>query len=116
MWRANTRCPLDDHADATVLHEQLPDEVLSRGVLTDLNGEPVILLESRTSREVSSLGEAALNGTLLFLAIAGVVVAVVTWLLLRSLIVMPLEKLAGHVTNLRGSGGPFLEAWFFPRR
>jgi signal transduction histidine kinase len=50
------------------------------------------------------LGSKSVNGALLFLLVAGVVVAMVTWFLLRGIIVLPLERLARHITGIRESG------------
>jgi len=85
-------------------YETTDDAVTSYRMLVDLFGEPLMLLQVRTPREISALGERALNGALLFLALAGIVVAAVTWLSLRSTIVLPLEALAAHITAVRESG------------
>ena len=45
-----------------------------------------------------------MNGALLFLGLAAVIVALVTWWLLRRIIVSPLAGLANHITSIRKSG------------
>ncbi len=85
-------------------HESTVRSIVSRGRLNDLYGEPLMILEVATPRRISALGGNTINGALIFLAIAGIVVAVVTWLLLRSIIVLPLEGLADHITAIRDSG------------
>jgi len=79
-------------------------EVQAFGVLADLFGEPLLILQANTSRQISALGSRSVNGALLFLLSAGVVVAMVTWFLLRGIIVLPLERLARHITGIRESG------------
>ena len=61
-------------------------------------------MQATTPRLISALGNQTVNGALSFLAIAGIVVATVTWLLLRSIIVLPLEGLASHIVHIRESG------------
>jgi signal transduction histidine kinase len=57
-----------------------------------------------TPRNLSTLRGQTVNAALLFLSLAGVVVAVVTWMLLRNTIVLPLEGLARHIARIRESG------------
>jgi signal transduction histidine kinase len=96
--------PLNLSGTATVGHETTDAFVVSRGVLADLFGEPLLTLEVITPRNISALGHSTVNGALAFLALAAVVVAVVTWLLLRRIIVVPLGSLANHIVSIRKSG------------
>jgi sensor domain CHASE-containing protein len=84
--------------------EVTDSEVQAFGLLTDLFGEPMLILQADTPRRISALGRKTVSGALLFLLGAGVVVAVVTWFLLRGIIVLPLERLANHITGIRESG------------
>jgi len=79
-------------------------EIVSSGLLIDLYNAPLLRLEVRTQRSISSLGNAAVNAALTFLALAAVIVAVVTWFMLRRIIVRPLATLASHITVIRKSG------------
>jgi two-component system, NtrC family, sensor kinase len=79
-------------------------DIQAYGVLTDLFGEPLMILQADTPRQISALGNRTVSGALLFLLAAGVVVAIVTWFLLRRIIVLPLERLAGHISGIRESG------------
>lgn len=79
-------------------------EVQAFGLLADLFGEPLLILQADTPRQISALGSKSVNGALLFLLAAGVVIAMVTWFLLRGIIVLPLERLARHITGIRESG------------
>jgi len=79
-------------------------EVHAFGVLSDLYGKPMMILQANTPRQISALGNKTVDGALLFLLGAGLVVAVVTWFLLRRIIVLPLERLANHITGIRESG------------
>jgi two-component system, NtrC family, sensor kinase len=85
-------------------HETTDDAVLSYGLMRDVFGDPLIVLEAKTNRELSALGGQTVNGTLLFLSLAAVFVALVVWLLLRRVIVGPLEMLAKHIVGIRESG------------
>lgn len=96
--------PLNTSASGSVRHVTEGTSVLSKGVLADLFGDPLLTLEVSTPRNISALGSSTVNGALLFLALAAVVVAVVTWLLLRRIIVLPLGALAGHIESIRKSG------------
>ena len=79
-------------------------EVLSYSLLRDVFGNPFLILEASTPREISTLGGQTVNGTLLLLALAGLLIAVVAWVLLRRVIVLPLEALATHIVGIRESG------------
>src|SRR5690606_8012240 len=79
-------------------------DIHAYGVLTDLFGEPLMILQADTPRQISTLGNKTVNGALLFLLAAGFVVAFVTWFLLRRIIVLPLERLASHISGIRESG------------
>lgn len=79
-------------------------ELQAYGVLKDLFGEPLMILQADTPRQISALGNKTVNGALLFLLAAGVVITIVTWFLLRRIIVLPLERLARHISGIRESG------------
>lgn len=91
-------------ADGSMRHVTENSEVVSAGLLADLFGSPLLELEVRTPREISALGNSTVNGALAFLALAAIIVAIVTWLLLRRIIVQPLGGLANHIVSIRKSG------------
>jgi sensor domain CHASE-containing protein len=80
------------------------NDIRAYSLLTDLSGEPLLILQATTPRNISALGGRTVKGALLFLSAAGVIVAIVTWWLLRGIIVLPLERLANHITGIRKSG------------
>ena len=96
--------PLNSKAPGTMRHETTDDAITSYGMLTDLFDEPLIVLDVVTPRQISALGRQTVNGALLFLAGAGIVVAAVAWMLLRKRIVDPLTALTAHITAIRESG------------
>jgi len=96
--------PLIGAGTRSVRHASKKDEIVSSGIMLDLFNAPVLSLEVRTPRLISALGQRTVNGALLFLALAGLIVAVVAWLFLRSVIVLPLESLSRHITGIRKSG------------
>jgi sensor domain CHASE-containing protein len=101
---AALQIPLSAAGGGSMLHESMRAEIVSSGVLNDLFGAPLLTLTARTPRQISALGQSTVNGALFFLAFAGLIVAVVAWLMLRTVIVLPLEKLAQHITGIRKSG------------
>jgi sensor domain CHASE-containing protein len=105
--RANIAKPLDALTNGVGNHtfyENTDTEILSYGLLRDIFGDPLIVLQARTAKEISVLGRQTVNGTLLFLTLAGFIVAAVAYLLLRRVIVLPLEGLARHIVGIRRSG------------
>ncbi len=96
--------PLNAAGIGSVLHESTNDEIISTGILSDLFNAPLLALAVRTPRQISALGQNTVNGAMFFLAFAGLIVALVAWLLLRSVIVQPLAGLAKHITGIRKSG------------
>ncbi len=95
---------LDANTPALMQHLATPDSITSFGVLNDLFDRPLLILEAMTPRRLSALGNQTVSAALLFFSLAGIVVAGVTWLLLRNTIVLPLEGLARHITRIRESG------------
>lgn len=98
------RLPLNDAGGGSMIHESNRSDIVSRGMLNDLFDAPLLTLTAMTPRQISALGQSTVNGALIFLAFAALIVAVVAWLMLRSVIVLPLERLAQHITGMRKSG------------
>jgi two-component system NtrC family sensor kinase len=96
--------PLNVSGAGSVRHETTTTNVLSTAVLADLFGSPLLILEVSTPRSITALGHSTVNAALLFLGIVAVIVAIVTWLLLRHIIVKPLARLAEHIVGIRKSG------------
>lgn len=112
-WAA-VESPADVHPDlelalnvsgaGSVRHEMTMTDVYSTAVLADLFASPLLILKVSTPRSISALGHSTVNTALLFLGLAAMVVAIVTWLLLRRIIVHPLARLADHIVGIRKSG------------
>ena len=96
--------PLNMPGNGSIIHETDDDAIVSSGLMTDLFNTPLIVLEVSTPRSISALGHSAVNGAMLFLAVAGVTVAIVTGMLLRHIVVLPLEGLTTQITEIRRSG------------
>lgn len=96
--------PLNMRAAGSIINETTDETIVSSGLLTDLFNTPLLILEVTTPRNISALGSSTVDGALLFLAVAGLTVAIVTGLLLRQIVVMPLEALTRRVTEIRKSG------------
>jgi signal transduction histidine kinase len=87
-----------------IYHEKSDTAIQSYGLLRDVFGGPLLILKSSTPRGISALGGQTIDGTLLFLTLAAVVTAIVTWILLRRVILRPLGALADHIVGIRESG------------
>jgi sensor domain CHASE-containing protein len=96
--------PLNISSSGSMLHTMTTNNVISTAMLADLFGEPLVLLDVQTPRNISALGNSTVDGALLFLALSAVIVAIVTWLLLRRIIVTPLARMADHIVAMRKSG------------
>lgn len=73
-------------------------------LLPDVRGEPLLLIQTTTPRRVSALGAQSVNVSLVFLAVAGILVTVAMWVLLQRTFLEPLEVLARHIGEIRASG------------
>jgi len=101
---ATLQAPLNGADAGSVRHVSTQDAIVSSGILIDLFNAPLLSLDVSTPRQISALGQRTVNGALSFLALAGLVVAAVAGLFLRSVILQPLEGLARHITGIRKSG------------
>jgi diguanylate cyclase (GGDEF)-like protein len=80
------------------IHETGATEISSFTLLHDLFDDPLIVLQANMPRQISELGNRTIRGASLMLTIVGFIVALVTWLLLRKMIVQPLELMANRIT------------------
>ena len=101
---AGLEVPLNLSSAGSMQHEMTANEVISTAVLADLFGDPLVYLDVKTPRTISALGNSTVGGALLFLALSAIIVAIVTWLLLRRIIVTPLARMADHIVDIRKSG------------
>lgn len=95
---------LDEASGGAIVQVASEEFLHAYSVLPDLSGTPLIILQASTARNVSAIGSRSVKGALLSLLIAGLVVAVATWLLLHRIILRPLERLAAHISGIRRSG------------
>jgi signal transduction histidine kinase len=92
-----------ERAGATV--QRLEDSAIhTYRMLTDISGDRIGVLHTRTGREVSSLGDSAANVALLLFVITSVLMLGFLWFLLRMDIVRPLARLGSHMAGIRRSG------------
>jgi two-component system NtrC family sensor kinase len=78
--------------------------ISSQTILEDIFGAPVLVLRTETSRNISRLGGQTLKAAMMFLLLAGLILTVVMWYLLRNTILAPIELLAGHMAKIRKNG------------
>ncbi len=78
--------------------------ISSYTILSDIFGEPLLVLGADTRRDITGLGEQTVTAAMLFLLSAGVLAAIVMWFLLRKTILTPIESLMDHMNEIRKSG------------
>ncbi|MEM7281940.1 MAG: EAL domain-containing protein, partial [Pseudomonadota bacterium] len=83
-------CPSNYHCDQSLLY--------------DIYGSPIAALVTYTSRDLFTLGRDGLNIVLALLAVAGLLYVVLTWVLLRKLVLKRLGHLATHIRAIAESG------------
>lgn len=79
-------------------------EITTYKMFADINGEPLLLLQTDTPRQISALGANTVNAALAALVGAGIIVTIAMWVTLRWTILAPLERLASHIGRIRESG------------
>lgn len=90
-------------ADDTHAHVN-QNYIVNEIILRDIFDAPTLVLRTATPRSISRLGSQTLRAAMMFLLLAGLLLSVVMWYLLRSSILAPIEKLAGHMAKIRKSG------------
>lgn len=80
------------------------DAIQSYRLLDDVFGKPLLVLQTDTPRQISTLGGSTVGATLLLISAVGMVLAAVSWWLLRTSIATPLERIARHISRIRESG------------
>ena len=78
--------------------------ILSYEVLPDLVGMDAALLEVVTSRKITAVGTHTINIAMFFLFIVCILFIFSSWLLLRQLIIEPINYLKDKITNIRETG------------
>lgn len=103
-----TRGPMPDELIASgtqyMHHVAGDDAIRSYRLLDDVFGEPLLVLQTETPRQISTLGGSTVGATLLLISAVGMVLAAVSWWLLRTSIATPLERIARHISRIRESG------------
>jgi len=72
--------------------------------LPDIYGNPMLILQTETARNISNLGSQSVRAALLSLVTAGILLMIIIWYLLQYVIVKPVESLATHMDEIRRSG------------
>ena len=86
------------------LFETAAAHIAGRKVFSDIHGQPLLVLRTKTPRSISGLGSQTINVATLFLVITGVLVCAFIWFMLRYTILGPIEKLTRHIDDIRESG------------
>jgi len=72
--------------------------------LIDIFGQPMLVLQTETARDISNLGSQSMRAALLSLATAGILLTIIIWFLLQFVILRPVGALAAHMEEIRRSG------------
>ena len=75
-----------------------------QSLLYDIYGSPIATLVIYTSRDLVRLGRDGLNVVLALMAVAGLLYLILTWILLRGLVLKRLQRLATHIRTIAESG------------
>ncbi len=94
----------DHDASAEALFAAKERVILGSQRLNDIHGEPVLVLQTRTPRSISSLGSQTIRAAALLVIVAGALVCGAIWTMLRHMVLHPIEKLEKHIVELRTSG------------
>ncbi|MCH9696284.1 MAG: HAMP domain-containing protein [Gammaproteobacteria bacterium] len=78
--------------------------ILGRKTLSDVHGKRILLLQTRTPRNISFLGAQTINAAMSFLLLAGVLVTAFIWIMLRGTVLRPIEQLTSHIHEIQASG------------
>ena len=92
---------------ASESHEQFEivgESIQGRQLLTDIHGEPALVLTTSTPRKISTLGSRTINVATLLVVVAGALVCAFIWIMLRYMVLRPIEQLAEHIGEIRSSG------------
>ncbi len=73
-------------------------------VLSDIYGQPALVLETRSLRRISRLGSQTINVATMLVIVAGAMVCAFMWIMLRNMVLRPIEQLENHIVKLRKSG------------
>lgn len=93
-----------DSSDRTVSYKTEQHFVTGQRMLLDISDQPILLMKTRTSRDISSLGLQTMKAATGLLIGSGVLVCAFIWVMLRQTILRPIEQLATHIDAIRGSG------------
>jgi len=73
-------------------------------LINSVFGDPAIVVEAGTPREITKIGENTVWTAMLFLATASVVFVLAAWLLMHRLITQPVTQLTALILGMRRSG------------
>ncbi len=89
------------------------DEVLAAySLLLDYENRPAVLLRADTPRSISALGIQTLKTALLGILAAGVIVLVITWIMLKKVVISPIGRLTETIVSIGQTGNLNLRTGF----
>ncbi|HNP63411.1 MAG TPA: CHASE4 domain-containing protein [Woeseiaceae bacterium] len=78
--------------------------IVASQVLNDIYGQPALVLETRSPRRISQLGSRTINMATMLVIVAGALICTFMWIMLRNMVLRPIEQLENHINTLRKSG------------
>jgi signal transduction histidine kinase/CheY-like chemotaxis protein/HPt (histidine-containing phosphotransfer) domain-containing protein len=91
-------------SDGGVRWEYGDEDVVGLEVLQDVFGSPAFLLEVRSSRRITDIGQGTIQTASIFLLVVSIIFVVSAWMLMRHLIVTPIGRLTRHILKIRQTG------------
>ena len=102
MAWSSTGSDWDRGSDA--LFETEASVILARRPLSDIHGRPLLILETKSPRSISSLGSQTIIVATLFFIVAGALICAFIWFMVSSTILRPIQRLTVHIDEIRDSG------------
>jgi diguanylate cyclase (GGDEF)-like protein len=88
-------------ADVVFLEDELTQHAVA--LIRDISEQPLQVMSVALPRAITRLGEETIRLSLLMLLLAGSLIMLVTWLLLRKLMLAPVVRLTRHIQSLKNN-------------
>ncbi|NJL72747.1 MAG: PAS domain S-box protein [Candidatus Competibacteraceae bacterium] len=82
------------------------DEMLGAGLVTDVRGEPLMLVEVRTPRRIALAAQRVMESSIVATAATGIAIILAILVFLHFLVVSPVRQLTAHMQRVRHATDP----------
>ena len=82
----------------------LDSEVATLSLISDIKGQPLVVLHAKTPRDVTKAGAAAIHSATLHMLESAAAVILALWLFVRMIVVSRIEALMAHFSTAAASG------------